>query len=251
MDKHLPVSTVFFDLGYTLMYFNDDFRKKTSESYLVLANSLKRQGCAIDTVKFAERFETVITQYYHDREKDLVEKPVEGFIRQVLLEFGQDHQVKTKYRSAMDEMYAVTEHHWQLEDDAIPTLVALQKMGIRLGIISNAADVQDVQNLIDKHQIRNYFDVVVVSSDIGIRKPAPGIFTTALQRMNASAANSILVGDTLGADILGAHRAGMRGIWITRRSENPRNALMRNTIIPDAEISTLAELPAVISEWNR
>lgn len=251
MDNYLPVAAVFFDLGYTLMYFDADFGRKTAESYLVLANALNRFGCDLPLTRFAERFETVITQYYHDREKDLVEKPVDGFLHQVLLEFGQDHLTKKVYRQALDEMYAVTEKFWRLEDDAVSTLETLRTRGIRLGIISNAADSQDVNTLIDKEDIRKYFKVIMTSSDIGIRKPNPQIFEAALQKMGVSAAESIQVGDILGADILGAHRAGMRGVWITRRSENPRNALARNTIIPDAEIATLAALPSVLDKWNR
>jgi FMN phosphatase YigB (HAD superfamily) len=59
-----------------------------------------------------------------------------------------------------------------------------------------------------------------------------------------------MVGDNLSADILGAHRAGMRGIWITRRSEDPRNALLRNTIIPDGEVKSLEEIPSLLQDWN-
>lgn len=251
MDKNVSINTVFFDLGYTLMYFDTNFGQKTSESYLVLAKSLIHQGFALDAIRFAERFETVITQYYHDREIDLIEKPVEGFVYQVMSEFGQDNLSRERCRLALNEMYKVTENHWKLEEDTLDTLETLRSRGFRLGIISNAADAHDVRVLIEQHHLQPFFEMVLSSSDIGFRKPDPRIFAVALAKMGVQSQRAVQIGDTLGADILGAHRSGMRGIWIKRRSENPRNALMRNSVIPDAEIDRLAELPAVLDAWNR
>jgi FMN phosphatase YigB (HAD superfamily) len=55
-----------------------------------------------------------------------------------------------------------------------------------------------------------------------------------------------MVGDTLGADILGAHNAGLLAIWITRRAETPANQAHQDTIQPDVTIDTLSELPDVL-----
>lgn len=245
------INTVFFDLGYTLVNFIGDFAQKTNESYTVLANALNREGCNLKVFKFAERFQDVITQYYHDREKDNLEKPIGQFVRQVLAEIGQNHITDDKIRRAMNEMYAITEECWQLEDDTHPTLKELTRMGFHLGIITNAADAVDVSKIIDRHKLRDYFETIVISADLGIRKPDPRIFEVAMQRTGTTPVSSVMVGDSLSADILGAHRAGLRGIWITRRSEHPNNALFRFSISSDAEVKTLAEIPALLERWNQ
>jgi HAD superfamily hydrolase (TIGR01662 family) len=250
MTDQTAVRTVLFDLGFTLTYFDGDFEKTTSESYVVLGNALNRQGCHLNVVKFADRFQDLIVQYYHDRDKDLVERPVEDLIHRVLKRAGQDHLPPEKIRQAMDEMYAVTEERWKLEADAHSTLQDLISRGYRLGMVTNAADAVDVAKIVDNHRLRIYFDAIIISADYGIRKPDPRIFEIALQRMAADRTSTVMVGDNLGADILGAHRAGLRGIWITRRSEDPRSALLRNSIIPDAEVAALADLPELLQSWE-
>jgi len=137
-----------------------------------------------------------------------------------------------------------------LEADAHATLQELLRRGYRLGMVTNAADAVDVGKIVDNHRLRIYFDDIIISADFGIRKPDPRIFEIALKRLGADPASAVMVGDNLSADILGAHRAGMRGIWITRRSEDPRNALLRNTIIPDGEVKSLEEIPSLLQDWN-
>ena len=51
-----------------------------------------------------------------------------------------------------------------------------------------------------------------------------------------------MVGDTLGADILGAQNADIYSIWITRRADNPANQAHADTIKADMKIATLKEL---------
>ena len=250
MSGKTQIDTVFFDLGYTLVYFTGDFAQKAVESYTVLANALIREGCNLDVIKFAERFQDLVTQYYHDREKDLRERPIDQFVRKVLREADQNHISDEKVRAALNEMYAVTEECWRIEEDTHSTLKELLRFGCHLGIITNAADARDVARIIDDHDLRGYFETIVISADLGIRKPDPRIFEVAMQRTGSSPESSVMVGDTLGADILGAHRTGMKGIWITRRSENPNNALLRSSITPDAEIGTLAEIAPLLARWN-
>jgi len=77
---------------------------------------------------------------------------------------------------------------------------------------------------------------------VGIRKPHPRIFQLALDRLGCIAQEAVMVGDTLGADILGAHNAGMPGIWITRRADTPDNRDHLDTIRPDLTVDSLAAL---------
>jgi FMN phosphatase YigB (HAD superfamily) len=54
------------------------------------------------------------------------------------------------------------------------------------------------------------------------------------------------VGDTLGADILGAQNAGIKSAWITRRAERAGNRDHEETIQPDYTIATLGELLNIV-----
>jgi HAD superfamily hydrolase (TIGR01662 family) len=140
-------------------------------------------------------------------------------------------------------MYTVSQAHWLPETDAHATLQTLREQGYRLGLISNAGDDADVQTLVDKAGLRSYFDTILTSAAMGIRKPNPRIFLAALEHWGYRPSQAAMVGDSLGADILGARNAGLFSVWITRRAETAANHAHGDTIQPDAMISTLSELP--------
>lgn len=81
-----------------------------------------------------------------------------------------------------------------------------------LHIITNGfPDIQSVK--ITSAQLENYFDVVVTSDSTGYKKPAPQIFEYALKEANASISESIMIGDSLEADIAGARNLSLDHIY--------------------------------------
>jgi FMN phosphatase YigB (HAD superfamily) len=60
-----------------------------------------------------------------------------------------------------------------------------------------------------------------------------------------------MIGDTLGADILGAKNIGACSIWITRRADTPANHAHRETIQPDYQVGSLQELLNLLERLSR
>ena len=86
-----------------------------------------------------------------------------------------------------------------------------------------------------------FFGVTIASGEVGFGKPDPRIFTTALERLGVRAGEAIAIGDSLERDVLGAHNAGLRCIWLNReRRTQPGH------VVPDAEIASLSEVPEII-----
>ena len=69
--------------------------------------------------------------------------------------------------------------------------------------------------------IDRYFTFVVASEDIGIGKPDPAPFETALERLALAAGEVVMVGNDPDRDVAGARRAGIRPIWIDRGDPCP------------------------------
>jgi len=113
-------------------------------------------------------------------------------------------------------------------------------------MVSNAGDAQDVDALVEQHGLGEFFEFVLVSARVGIRKPDPRIFQMAMERMGATPEKTLMVGDTLGADILGARHAGIKSVWITRRADRPDNRDHLDTIQPDYRIAVLGELLNIV-----
>ena len=245
------IKAVFFDLGYTLIYFSGDFNKIISDSYFVLADELIKAGCRVDRWDFSRKFDQEMKKYYQQREIDFLERPVEKIIKEILKRMDQDHFADEVYVQAMYAMYRVTERSWLLEEDTIQTLQKLTAEKYRLALISNASNAWDVNNLIDNNHLRGYFSTILISANEGIRKPDPRIFARAAQKLQIDLSEAVMVGDTLDADILGAHRSGIKAIWISRRKDKSYQPdEVSSEMQPDAEIQTLTELPELLTQWN-
>jgi FMN phosphatase YigB (HAD superfamily) len=94
------------------------------------------------------------------------------------------------------------------------TLTTLRARGYGLGLITNRNNVEHFYALLDRLEMRSYFDVTLASGEVGIPKPEPGIFASALDRLEARAEQSLYVGDNYWADVIGAQRAGVTPVLL-------------------------------------
>ncbi|MCC6148072.1 MAG: HAD family hydrolase [Anaerolineaceae bacterium] len=241
------IDIVLFDLGSTLIY-TDAFRPALmQQSSLELANAFQDLGYELDKKHFADHFLARLQNYLREREIELLEFTMTQLVKNLLIEFGYEDMPEEDLASALAHMYAITQAHWHAEEDALPTLETLKNEGYHLGLISNAADDNDVQKLVDCHGFRPYFELILVSAAVGYRKPHPRIFQMALDHWGARPEQVVMIGDKLSADILGANLAGITSVWITRRARGLGNRDSLDTIRPDETIIALAELPALLA----
>jgi putative hydrolase of the HAD superfamily len=140
------------------------------------------------------------------------------------------------------------DYHAHFPDICVPfprlhqTLAECRRRGWKLGIVTNGRP-QSQNPKIDGLGIRDYFDTILISATEGVRKPDAEIFNLALQRLDANAAQTVMVGDNSQADIAGAQGAGIKGIWL-------RDSYWPVPEKPDAIIDNLDELPATISQLS-
>ncbi|HEX7567887.1 MAG TPA: HAD family hydrolase [Anaerolineaceae bacterium] len=234
-----------FDLGGTLIYFDGERPDIIAESDWAMQDWLEKAGYRLPQ-DFGARFTGRVSAFLAGGDPDFIEITSSYFLKILLAEAGYPSVPDQVVHTALKVKFAISQEHWKLEDDAITTLESLKRHGLRMGLVSNAGDTQDVETLIDKHRLRPYFEQVVISAQVGIRKPNPGIFQLALDHFKTAPENVAMVGDTLGADILGAQNAGIASIWITRRAERSDNRAHEDTIRPDAVIASLSELPPLL-----
>ncbi len=90
-----------------------------------------------------------------------------------------------------------------------------------LGLCSNFSHSPTALRILDEAGLRDHFGSLVVSVDLGIRKPRREIFEAVLDELGVGAGEAIHVGDNLDADVAGAAGLGMRTVWITRRVPDP------------------------------
>lgn len=115
------------------------------------------------------------------------------------------------------------ENSWQLFTDVEDCLNNLSDL--HLGIISNGDAIQQRRKL-EALGIADRFKTIVISSEVGITKPAPEIFHLACQKAGMRPFECWHIGDNLKADVQGSISAGMRGIWLNRNGLKPQAGIM-------------------------
>jgi putative hydrolase of the HAD superfamily len=235
---------VIFDLGGTLMYERDSWHRVTAQGDEALTRYLIDQGLELNLSTFPVEFRRRLNDYFTQREKDLLETTYTFVLFELLKDKGYANVADEVVRKALDELFAITQTNWILEEDAASTLRKLEQDGYRMGLISNAGDDQDVHQLIRGFEIAHYFDFILTSAQCSYRKPHPRIFEMAIANWYFLPSETVMVGDNLDADIRGAKSAGLYGVWISRRAGSSSEDEPR--VQPDASISTLSELPALL-----
>ncbi len=245
----MTVNGVIFDLGSTLIEFRGDWGAIFRGMSRDLIAYLRDHGFVMDFERFDQRYGEIVDQFYTRGQQDWIEYTAETTLRYALAEFGYPEVADQVLKESLAAAYAEGERLWYPFDDVYRTLDLLKERGYRIGLISNARDAANVERLIDQAQLRPWLDPIVISANAGVRKPNPRIFKIVLDDWELLPDRVVMVGDMLGADILGAHNAGMRGVWATMQTEREANAAHMHTIVPDATIASLAELPKLLAEW--
>lgn len=239
------IQAVLFDLGNTLMYSPAPWPPVFDKAGKAMGAYLRSRKIRVDDVTFSDEFRARISKYHSERERSMLETSSLSVLRDMLTEQGHASLSTKLLRAALDEYYAVTQQNWVIENDTISTLTELRAKEFHLGLVSNASDSRDVLALVDKFDIKGFFDFILVSVDCGYRKPHPRIFELALSNWGYLPDEIVMVGDRLDADISGARPLGIYTIWIKRRAKvgDPYPAS------PNATVETLNEIPPLLLEY--
>jgi HAD superfamily hydrolase (TIGR01549 family) len=110
----------------------------------------------------------------------------------------------------------------------------------RLGVVSNGFPDVQYQKL-ETLSIHHFFECIVLSEDLGVRKPDPGIFWRATELLGVRPDACLYVGDSYACDVVGGKQAGMRVCWF-----NPGRQAAPGDVLPDLEVRALREVVEVV-----
>jgi len=133
----------------------------------------------------------------------------------------------------------------QLRDEAFDVLNTLHANGYKLGVISNTTSKRMPHLLLQKYGVTQFFKSVVLSSEIGIRKPDTRIFAHAVAQLNEKPSSCVYVGDQPSRDAKGPHDAGFRTNFIIRGQQQQPSMCVDACI--GHWIQNLCELPDLLN----
>ncbi len=237
---------VVFDLGSTLIRYDGDWIEARRLGTQALVEQLRTDGLNIDEPAFMDAFIKAIDASYHVREEDCRERTTASLLQQVIEDFGLPSIKEEEIQRSLVKFYGVGEAQWTPMPHLYDMLDTLEREGMHLGIISNAGDRGNVQRLIDNAQLREYFDPILISAEVGVRKPDTRIFHMLLAQWDLRAEEVVMVGDLLSVDVFGAQRVGMHQIWLKAEDQFPEKEQDDHEIVPEAVALDLVEVLQLI-----
>jgi HAD superfamily hydrolase (TIGR01549 family) len=129
-----------------------------------------------------------------------------------------------------------------LHPDVRPTLQSLHGT-YRIGVLANQQEW--IRETLKRDALTPFFDVWAISAELGVEKPDPRIFLTAVATVGVPAGRCVMVGDRLDNDMIPARAQGMKGVWLLR-GEAPDQPTPEQLTGVDEAIRSLQELPAAL-----
>ncbi len=126
-----------------------------------------------------------------------------------------------------------------LYGDALEGLRLSRRFFNKVGLVSDS-DVDVAEAILEATSIKEFFDAVVVSGELGVRKPDPRLFLEGAARLSAEPGSCVMIGDTW-KDVVGANEAGMKAVLLIRGA-------LPSDIRADATAHTLPEAVEKASE---
>lgn len=232
-DSSLGIKTITFDVGGTLAEGNLN-RERYQLQLLEYLQGIRRSITAKD---FHKNMGAMLGKLGAIRKKNL-EANFSEFYSEFLFRLGiePDPDVLESIRGIYHENFP------QIEIQGVRELLEALVGRFKLGVISNTmTGVSRV--ILNKSGLSKFFDVVVLSCDIGVRKPSPKIFLHTLEMLGSKPSEAIHIGDSMEHDVVGAKNARMKVVWIKQQGVE----ILHD---PDFIISSVTELPEVIRHWQ-
>ena len=215
----MSLQGIYFDLYGTLLIYGD-MDRAWSDWLTAFYDLLKAQGFNHSRATFSQACNGFFSAPAPaDKDGDLT--VLERRIQRLCARYNQQLRA-AELRHIADRIAAAWQSHISIDPEAMPVLMDLKQRGKTVGLVSNFDHPSHVHRILSENGWADVFDTIIISSEVGVKKPDPAIFALALQQTGIAPADAVYVGDTQD-DVAGAIAAGIQPIIITR-TDNPTDA---------------------------
>jgi HAD superfamily hydrolase (TIGR01549 family) len=150
-------------------------------------------------------------------------------------------ELPTIVRNLWKEYLTLWPIHSKPYKETMPLLKAL-KARYKLGLVTNFVDGPTARKVFTHYQFEKLFDTIIISGEVGYRKPKRLLFDLALSELNSSPDKAVMIGDTVVADVVGPKEIGMKAVLIDEDGSKKDSHHLA-----DAVIKNIGELQNVLS----
>lgn len=220
------IEAVFLDLFDTLVEVDQSrlptmsFRgARVRSTAPIVFEEVRELVPGLDFDRFFLEYSHITEQFWEEKNRGDIELTAPVRMQRVLRHFRavpEEHVESQAERLARIHMESFMNTVRPI-DGAIDVLENLAGRDLPLALVSNFDYAPAVHDLLDRLQLGGYFRSRIISAEVGLRKPNPGIFDSALRALDVTADVTLHIGDDPRADAWGAGRLGMRTVWIDRK----------------------------------
>ncbi|MCH3880851.1 YjjG family noncanonical pyrimidine nucleotidase [Tenacibaculum aquimarinum] len=200
----MNIKHVFFDLDHTLWDFDKNSELTFQEVFQELEISIKVND-------FLEVYMPINLNYWRLFREEKVSKSKLRYGRLKDSFNALEFTISDGKINKIADLYIEYLPNYNYLLEGTLDLLDYLKSKYKMHIITNGFD--EVQHLkIKKSGLNSYFDKIITSESVGVKKPNPKIFEFALNQANTIPQESIMIGDSYDADVIGALEFGMMAI---------------------------------------
>src|SRR6266581_3466044 len=205
---------IFFDLGETLVTQNIEDNLVTMKALEKISEILPHSNSPAELFSMYQQGYKVNEAF---RTRHHVEIPIQAWMVQLLRRALGREPEDGLVEEAIRIVVSARAENAVVFPDSKPILEKLSRQRTKLGIISNVSSHDVAVEILRKVELLEYFDAVVTSAFVGIRKPDPGIFLYALLQFNLQPRDAVIVGDSERHDVWGGTITGMKTVLVSKR----------------------------------
>lgn len=224
---------ILFDYGHTLVYF-----PRIGKSHVMAARNVQRVVRDLGVSVDASRIRMLCDTFAHQVDRVM---SVEEEFKEILNILGVKNYGSDKLQEVIDIYGRPYVQNVRLRKGAKELLTLLDRMGLKLGMVANMWSGW-MNPVLQREGISEFFDVMVVSMDVGFKKPHSRIFQLALNQLELSPQEAIMVGDSPENDIQGAHDLGMTTVRLIRGPNREKPDIVK----PDFKIRSFQDLIPIV-----
>jgi HAD superfamily hydrolase (TIGR01662 family) len=235
-----PIKAVLFDMFDTLMLIEKDhafYSPSLHGSWEFLAAN----GVSAEFEEFEKAYVSVRDAIFAKADPELLEPHFNLRIAGALKRLGYYCDVSSPLVVGATDAFCERFMTFVRIDEHAEAVLRKLHGKYKLGIVSNYAIPECVTRLLERQNLTELFDIVIVSGAVNRRKPHPEIYQKALQHMGIKPEETVFVGDTVDADVQGAKAVGMKTIYLERRKQEDAEKA-----VPDWTIKSLSDLTEAI-----
>ena len=208
----MKIQHIFFDLDHTLW----DFEKNSA---LTFQEILPASNITVDFNMFIKTYIPINFSYWKKYRLEQVTKKDLKYLRLKETFEALDYDVNDDIIHHLSEEYILKLPNYNNLFEGTFELLEYLQHKYQLHIITNGFEEIQTKKM-EKSGIYKFFNEVITSESVGVKKPNPKVFEYALEKANTNASSSIMIGDNLEADIEGAINCGIRAIHYNSEKSN-------------------------------